>query len=94
MQLVLEDSKDPHSTSVRSGEDRVHLGKQIIICVEALFSEIKTDAEKYAKFGDEKWVKLKRIPSVNSAVDMHSEDRHGRTPLDLAECNGHTQTIG
>lgn len=83
IKLLQEEAKDPTSTLVRSGEDRVRMVKEMVIRVEVTLRELKTHAEKYAKLGDEKrgkrkqfWEKFKWSVDASSLDSLRNKVTH------------------
>lgn len=75
IKLLQEEAKDPNSTLVRSGEDRIRMVKEMIIRVEVTLRELKTHAEKYANLGDVKRAKRKQFwEKFKWSVDASSLD--------------------
>lgn len=61
IQLLQEEAKDPNSTLVRSGEDRVRMVKEMMVRVEETLKELEKYAKKYAKLGDTTRGKRKQL---------------------------------
>lgn len=64
IRLLEEEAKDPNSTLVRAGEDRVRMVKEMMKRVEATLGELQKYAKKYEKLGDPSrpkniWARLK-----------------------------------
>lgn len=75
IQLLQEEAKDPNSTLVRSGEDRIRMVKEMLVRVEVTLQELKRHAGKYAKLGDAKRAKRKEFwDKFKWSVDASSLD--------------------
>lgn len=75
IQLLQEEAKNPNSTLVRSGDDRIRMVKEMIKRLEVTLKELEVYAKKYAKLGDTSRAKRKQIwDKFKWSVDASSLD--------------------
>lgn len=75
IQLLQEEAKDPNSTLVRSGEDRIKMVREMMSRVEETLKELQKHAKKYEKLGDSSRAKRKQIwDKFKWSVDATSLD--------------------
>lgn len=73
--LLQEEAKDPNSTLMRSGEDRVRMVREMMARVEVTLRELEKHAKKYAKLGDTTRAKRKQVwDKFKWSVDASSLD--------------------
>lgn len=61
IQLIQEEAKDPNSTLVRSGPDRINMVREVVGRVEETLKELRKHAQKYEKLGDNSRGKRKQL---------------------------------
>lgn len=75
IQLLQEEAKNPNSTLVRSGDDRIRMVREMIKRLEVTLKELEVYAKKYAKLGDTARAKRKQIwDKFKWSVDASSLD--------------------
>lgn len=57
-QLLEADAKDPESTLMKSGEDRIRMVREMIVRVEITLKELDKFSKKYEKLGEAKQGKM------------------------------------
>lgn len=61
IQLLQDEAKDPNSTLVRAGEDRIRMVQEMMSRVEDTLRELQKHAKKYEKLGDNSRAKRKQL---------------------------------